>query len=51
MAPALVVSALVLVTFDLDRPTRGEITVPAAPLISVRARMSAPARRARSGLT
>ena len=39
---ALVVSALVLVTFDLDRPTRGEITVPAAPLVSVRAGMELP---------
>jgi hypothetical protein len=39
---AAVVSALLLVTFDLDRPTRGEITVPPTPLIDVRASMSLP---------
>ena len=30
-AAAAIVSFLVLVTFDLDRPTRGLITVPASP--------------------
>jgi hypothetical protein len=36
---AILVSILVLVTFDLDRPTRGMITVPATPLIATRASM------------
>ena len=39
---ALAVSALLLVSFDLDRPTRGAITVPAAPLVAVRASMALP---------
>jgi hypothetical protein len=45
------VTLLLLVTFDLDRPTRGLITVPSTPLESVRASMvlppaaEAPARR------
>jgi hypothetical protein len=39
---ALAVSALVFVTFDLDRPTRGAITVPATPLVAVRASMELP---------
>lgn len=42
VAAAVVVSALVLVTFDLDRPTRGLITVPPAPLLAERATMSLP---------
>jgi hypothetical protein len=33
---------LLLVTFDLDRPTRGLITVPATPLTSLRASMELP---------
>jgi hypothetical protein len=33
---------LLLVTFDLDRPTRGLITVPATPLTSLRASMALP---------
>jgi len=41
-AAAALVSLLVLVTFDLDRPTRGLIKVPAAPLIAERAAMSLP---------
>jgi len=41
-AAALLVSLLVLVTFDLDRPTRGLIKVPATPLLSVKATMSLP---------
>jgi hypothetical protein len=41
IAAALVV-LLLLVTFDLDRPTRGLITVPATPLVDVRAGMGAP---------
>jgi len=40
-AAALVVS-LLLVTFDLDRPTRGVITVPSTPLESLRASMALP---------
>ena len=38
----VVVSFLVLVTFDLDRPTRGLITIPASPLIAEKATMSLP---------
>jgi hypothetical protein len=41
VAAALVV-LLLEVTFDLDRPTRGLITVPATPLIDVRASLTAP---------
>jgi hypothetical protein len=36
------VTFLLLVTFDLDRPTRGLITVPATPLQEVRASMVLP---------
>jgi hypothetical protein len=36
------VTLLLLVTFDLDRPTRGLITVPDAPLKAVRASMTPP---------
>ena len=42
MAAAALVSLLLVVTFDLDRPTRGLITVPATPLLSVRASMVPP---------
>jgi hypothetical protein len=42
LVAAMLVSFLVLVTFDLDRPTRGLITVPAAPLIAEKATMSLP---------
>ena len=38
----VLVSFLVLVTFDLDRPTRGLITVPATPLLAEKATMSLP---------
>jgi hypothetical protein len=36
------VTMLLYVTFDLDRPVRGLITVPSAPLVSVRASMNLP---------
>jgi hypothetical protein len=36
------VTMLLLVTFDLDRPTRGLIRVPATPLESLRASMALP---------
>jgi hypothetical protein len=36
------VTLLLLVTFDLDRPTRGLITIPDAPLTSLRASMALP---------
>ncbi len=36
------VTLLLLVTFDLDRPTRGLIRVPVAPLTSLRASMALP---------
>jgi hypothetical protein len=39
---AAIVSFLVLVTFDLDRPTRGLIQVPATPLVALAATMSLP---------
>jgi hypothetical protein len=39
---AALVTLLLLVTFDLDRPTRGLIEVPATPLESVRASMALP---------
>jgi hypothetical protein len=39
---AVVVGFLVLVTFDLDRPTRGFITIPATPLLAEKATMSLP---------
>jgi hypothetical protein len=39
---AVLVSILVLVTFDLDRPTRGLIIVPATPLIIEKVTMSQP---------
>jgi hypothetical protein len=42
MAAAALVTLLLLVTFDLDRPTRGLIEVPATPLVSVRASMALP---------
>jgi hypothetical protein len=40
IAAALVV--LLVITFDLDRPTRGLITVPATPLVDTREAMSGP---------
>ena len=39
---AALVAVLLLVTFDLDRPTRGLITVPSTPLQSLRASMELP---------
>jgi hypothetical protein len=39
---AALVTMLLLVTLDLDRPTRGLIKVPAAPLVSLRASMVLP---------
>jgi len=40
---ATFLSLLIYVTFDLDRPHRGFITVPDAPLVAVRAGMELPA--------
>ncbi len=42
LAASALVTLLLLVTFDLDRPTRGVITVPSTPLVSVRASMALP---------
>jgi hypothetical protein len=42
MAAAALVTLLLLVTFDLDRPTRGVIKVPSTPLVSLRASMALP---------
>ncbi len=39
---AALVTMLLLVTFDLDRPTRGLITVPDTPLTSLKASMALP---------
>jgi hypothetical protein len=39
---AALVTLLLLVTFDLDRPTRGLITVPSTPLVALLASMSLP---------
>ena len=39
---AAFVSVLLLVTFDLDRPIRGFVTVPDAPLVALRASMELP---------
>jgi hypothetical protein len=39
---AVLVTFLLMVTFDLDRPARGMITVPDGPLVSTRASMSLP---------
>ncbi len=36
------ISVLLLMSFDLDRPARGFVTVPDAPLVSVRASMELP---------
>jgi hypothetical protein len=36
------ITLLLLVTFDLDRPTRGLITIPDTPLTSLRASMALP---------
>ena len=42
VAAAGLVTLLLLVTFDLDRPTRGVIKVPDTPLVAVRASMALP---------
>ncbi|HEV8452122.1 MAG TPA: hypothetical protein VGQ45_11870 [Gaiellales bacterium] len=42
MIAAGLVTMLLFVSFDLDRPTRGRITVPNTPLVSLRASMSLP---------
>lgn len=39
---AAMVSVLLLITFDLDRPTRGVVTVPDTPLVALRASMELP---------
>ncbi len=47
---AAFVSMLLLITFDLDRPVRGLVRVPDAPLVNLRASMELPpAARAPSG--
>jgi hypothetical protein len=42
LSAALLMTLLLLVTFDLDRPTRGLIKVPSTPLQDVRASMALP---------
>jgi hypothetical protein len=39
---AVFVSMLLLITFDLDRPTRGVVTVPDTPLVTLRASLELP---------
>ena len=39
---AALVTVMLLITFDLDRPTRGLITVPSTPLQSLRTSMELP---------
>ncbi|HET7514200.1 MAG TPA: hypothetical protein VFJ60_05330, partial [Gaiella sp.] len=39
---AAFVSVLLLITFDLDRPRRGLVTVPDTPLVALRASMELP---------
>lgn len=41
-AAAVIVTFIVLVTFDLDRPTRGLIEIAATPLLAEKATMSLP---------
>jgi hypothetical protein len=42
ISAAVLVALLLLITFDLDRPVRGMISVPDAPLVAARAEMSLP---------
>jgi hypothetical protein len=42
LGASVLMTLLLLVTFDLDRPTRGLITVPATPLVAARASMIPP---------
>ena len=42
VAATALVTMLLLVTFDLDRPTRGLITIPDTPYVSLRASMTLP---------
>jgi hypothetical protein len=42
LSAAVLMTLLLLVTFDLDRPTRGVIKVPATPLQDVRASRALP---------
>ena len=42
MLAAGLITVLLLVTFDLDRPTRGLIQVPDTPLVNLRASMELP---------
>jgi hypothetical protein len=42
LAAAAIVVLIVFISFDLDRPQRGFITVPSAPLIDLRASMQQP---------
>jgi hypothetical protein len=46
---AVLVTLLLLVTFDLDRPTRGLITVPTTPLTDLRDSMDQPPARQQRG--
>ena len=42
LVAAVLVTMLLFVTFDLDRPTRGLITVPDTPLVALRESMALP---------
>ena len=45
LAAAAVVVLILFISFDLDRPQRGFITVPYGPLVAVRASMDLPPPR------
>jgi hypothetical protein len=49
LAAAALVTLLLLVTFDLDRPTRGLIRIPSTALTDLRASMAQPPGGDRSG--
>ena len=42
LVAAVLVTMLLFVTFDLDRPTRGLVTVPDTPLVNLRESMALP---------
>jgi hypothetical protein len=42
LVAAVLVTMLLFITFDLDRPTRGLVTIPDTPLVTLRASMALP---------
>jgi hypothetical protein len=49
LVASLLVTVLLLVTFDLDRPTRGLIRIPATPLVDLSEQMAEPVPAAAGG--